>query len=155
MPNFRRYYFPGALIFITCVTYKRQPILKQREDVELFWMVAKRVRAIYHYHLLAYVILPDHFHWILQNAKTSNNFSDVVRSVKRNFTVEYKRSHALDESSQVWQPRFWDHIIRDEEDLENHIHYIHNNPVKHGLVDEPQAWSESSFSFWQRQGLYI
>jgi putative transposase len=32
----------------------------------------------------------------------------------------------------VWQPRFWGHFIRDEEDLQRHLDYIHYNPVQHG-----------------------
>jgi putative transposase len=53
-----------------------------------------------------------------------------------------------------WQKRFWDHVIRDEKDLENHIHYIHFNPIKHGYVSDPAQWQFSSFYEWQKRGAY-
>ena len=45
----------------------------------------------------------------------------------------------------VWQRRFWEHTIQDEEDWRRHMDYIHYNPVKHGYVDSPKDWPYSSF----------
>ncbi|MFO7909878.1 MAG: hypothetical protein R6U42_07695 [Halomonas sp.] len=61
---------------------------------------------------------------------------------------------AISGSLSVWQPRFWDHIIRDEVDLESHLHYIHFNPVKHGYVEDPKDWRHSSLHVWNNKGLY-
>lgn len=44
----------------------------------------------------------------------------------------------------VWQKRFWEHRIRDENDLQKHVDYIHNNPVKHGYVLTSEDWPYSS-----------
>lgn len=52
----------------------------------------------------------------------------------------------------VWQRRFWEHKIRDEDDLERHVEYIHYNPVKHGLVDRVADWPHSSFHRYVRSG---
>jgi len=54
----------------------------------------------------------------------------------------------------VWQPRFWEHTIRDEVDFEDHFHYIHYNPVKHAVVPFPYQWPYSSFHRWVRAGVY-
>jgi len=53
----------------------------------------------------------------------------------------------------TWQRRFWEHLIRDENDLNNHIEYIHYNPVKHGLVTEPATWEYSSFHKYVADGI--
>lgn len=45
----------------------------------------------------------------------------------------------------IWQKRFWEHHIRDERDWLAHRHYCWMNPVKHGLVDEPEDWPYSSY----------
>ena len=45
----------------------------------------------------------------------------------------------------IWQRRFWEHHIRDEADLHNHIRYCWINPVKHGFVDDPADWPYSSY----------
>ncbi|HSF80851.1 MAG TPA: hypothetical protein VLA49_06435, partial [Anaerolineales bacterium] len=54
----------------------------------------------------------------------------------------------------IWQRRFWEHIIRDEADLNRHRDYLHYNPVKHGLVSSVSAWPWSSFHRYVRQGYY-
>jgi putative transposase len=45
-------------------------------------------------------------------------------------------------------------IIRDEDDWQKHMSYIHYNPVKHGLVQAPGDWQHSSFNYWVEKGLY-
>ena len=54
----------------------------------------------------------------------------------------------------IWQPRFWEHVIRDEGDFRRHLDYIHYNPVKHGLVSAPAAWPYSSFRRFVRMHWY-
>jgi putative transposase len=53
----------------------------------------------------------------------------------------------------IWQRRYWEHVIRDEDDLQRHIDYIHYNPVKHGLVSRVSDWPHSSFHRYVEQGL--
>jgi putative transposase len=57
-------------------------------------------------------------------------------------------------SPSIWQPRYWEHVIRDEDDFERYLDYIRYNPVKHGLVEAPRDWPYSSFHRWVRQGAY-
>ena len=52
----------------------------------------------------------------------------------------------------IWQRRFYEHIIRDERGLQNHIDYVHINPVKHGYVERVQDWPHSSFHRYVREG---
>jgi putative transposase len=105
--------------------------------------------------MLGYVILPDHFHIIIQPTG-NDNFSGIMHSLKPNFTKAYKKLIGLlpSQSMKFWQKRFWDHIIRDDRDLENHLHYIHFNPVKHGLAKDPRDWKNSSYIKWEERGLY-
>ncbi|MFL6653281.1 MAG: transposase, partial [Sulfurifustis sp.] len=53
----------------------------------------------------------------------------------------------------VWQRRYWEHLIRDEADFERHVNYIHYNPVKHACVVRPGDWRWSSFHRFVRLGL--
>jgi putative transposase len=48
----------------------------------------------------------------------------------------------------IWQQRFYDHAIRDESDFQNHMDYLHYNPVKHGFADCPHAYPYSTFTKW-------
>ena len=54
----------------------------------------------------------------------------------------------------VWQKRFWEHQIRDERDLQNHIDYIHYNPVKHGLAKDIDEWPWSTYHKYVESGRY-
>ncbi len=54
----------------------------------------------------------------------------------------------------IWQRRFWEHAIRDENDFERHFDYIHYNPVKHGYVNHPIDWQYSTLHRWTKVGVY-
>jgi len=54
----------------------------------------------------------------------------------------------------IWQRRYWEHTIRDDEDWARHVDYIHFNPVKHGYAEHPGAWPYSSFHRMVRLGFY-
>ena len=109
---------------------------------------------IHPFNLLAYVILPDHFHWLMRVNDSKGDFSSILHSFKRNFTLNYKKARDIQTPISFWQARFWDHIIRDEIDLKQHFDYIHWNPVKHGYVFQPDAWQESTYCHWQNLGYY-
>jgi putative transposase len=121
MPNFRRYYVPNAIVFITAVTKDRIPYLNLEDDLSLFWQTLRRVQEIHPFNLLAHVTLPEHLHWLLWVRDPSENFSTVLHSIKRNFTINFKRAHGITSPFQLWQDRFWDHVIRNGRDLERHF----------------------------------
>ena len=54
----------------------------------------------------------------------------------------------------IWQRRYWEHTIRDDEDFARHVDYIHFNPVKHSHVEHVANWPYSSFHRFVRLGLY-
>ena len=93
-------------------------------------------------------------HFILAMDDERMNFSQVIHSLKRNFTLNYKKHHTISTSLKLWQSRFWDHVIQDEKDLGNHIDYIHWNPVKHGFTFKPEDWPHSSYNQWVNSGYY-
>ena len=53
----------------------------------------------------------------------------------------------------LWQRRYWEHEIRDEDDLRRHVDYIHFNPVKHNHVIKTVDWPYSSFHRYVRLGV--
>ena len=154
MPDFRRYYIPEAVIFITCVTQGGQPLLANDIALERYWQILHNVQEIHPFHLYAYALLPDHFHWLLHMPEGELNFSKVIQSFKWNYTLEYKKLMGLAGKTACWQPRFWDHVIRTEKDLERHMDYIHYNPIKHGYSDQMNDANRSSYHFWYEKGYY-
>jgi putative transposase len=153
--NFRRYYIPGSAVFITQVVQNREPVFRDSRNLNLLREILRNVKEIHPFVMLGYVFLFEHFHVIIQPTGKSN-FSDIMHSLKLNFTRKYKELLRLpsSESMKFWQKRFWDHVIRDDRDLENHLHYIHFNPVKHRLARDPRGWINSSYLEWEKRGLY-
>ena len=148
-----RYYYPGQIVFITQKVKNSLPVFTDPKLVKLLIQIMKNVKILHPYTMLGYVILPDHFHLLIR-PEEQTNFSQIMHSLKLNFTKTYKQKINVSGNMNFWQKRFWDHVIRDEQDLENHLHYIHFNPVRHGYAKEINAWPHSSYSAWEKRGLY-
>ena len=124
----------------------------------------EEVRITYPFVIEGWVVLPDHVHciWTLQDG--DKEFSKRWGLIKAGFTKHMKpflqRHELLTESRKrhqegtIWQRRFWEHHIRDDDDYRKHIDYMHYNPVKHGLVKRTRDWPHSSFHEYCRQGMY-
>lgn len=90
---------------------------------------------------LGFVIMPDHYHLIigLGNVKT---LSDAIKSVSM-FTAR-KINALIGQRGDFWHEGFYDHVVRDRRDFDRILAYVHNNPVKAGLVDRPEQWPYST-----------
>ncbi len=154
MSQYKRCYQAGGNYFFTLVTYQRRPLFSNPENVKHFKVAINKVKKNHPFSLNAIVILPDHLHCLWKLPENDHDFSTRWRLIKRFFSMEIKTSSNQRKEKEVWQRRFWEHIIRDEHDWQKHIDYIHYNPVKHGLVKSPGEWEHSSFNYWVEKGLY-
>ena len=148
--KYRRLQIPGALWFFTLVTYQRQMIFTDDHNIVKLLQTIKKVSMIKPYYIEAYVILPDHIHLIMSLPEGDKDFSSRIKMIKTLFTKDYLRdANEMPRNNKgercVWQSRFWEHWIRDDNDLERHLDYIHYNPVKHGYVELPEQWANSSY----------
>jgi len=141
MKTLRRYKIENADYFIVVVTHNRRDILLR--DIDLFWACWKSVKPY------AWVIMPDHFHVMISTRDTN------ISTLMHNFKITYSRNFRNKFGpGRVWQNRFWDHIIRDQQDLNNHLNYIHYNPAKHGMVTDPFLYEHSSLQKYAEMGYY-
>ena len=164
MSNYRRPHVFGGTFFITQVTYHRAPWLccdvarkALREGIE-------RVRVKYPFVIDAFVLLPDHFHCLWTLTADDQDFSVRLRLIKTYVTKHYGQALGVNREvslsrkkrgeSNLWQRRFWEHLIRDEQDFAKHCDYIHDNPMRHGFCENPQDWQYSSIHRFIAQGIY-
>ena len=147
--NYRRIFIKNSLVFLTLVTQNRVPILIN--DIALLKKSLINTLKLYKYKVIAYVILPDHIHCIIK-PKNISDYSNIIKSFKYSFGKEFRNKHGR--YGKVWQNRFWEHTIRNEKDLNNHLNYIHYNPVKHNLCNSVKEWRYSSFYRFVKRGLY-
>jgi len=158
MPEYRRAFVPGGCFFFTIVTNDRQPFLLDPGSRQNLKAAIQKVRTERPFDILASVLLPEHFHCIWQLPEGDSDYSKRWSLIKRHFCGPVKIGPELSSPSRkakrernIWQRRFWEHTIRDENDLRNHIHYIHYNPVKHGHARCPHEWEYSSFHLWVKR----
>lgn len=156
MPNYKRYYIPNSMVFITIVTNKRLPILTKNID-----LLRESIRTTrYNFQIYAGVVMPDHLHIIL-NPENIEEFPKIISSIKyyfsRNLPLkndDKSKSQIIRREKGIWQRRYYDHVIRNEADLNRHLDYIHYNPVKHKLSKTPFEWEYSSFGKFVKAGFY-
>ncbi|MEA5619205.1 transposase [Cronbergia sp. UHCC 0137] len=160
--EYRRVKVEGGTFFFTQVTYNRRPFLCKPENIFLLRKVFRKVIQRHPFTVDAIVILPNHLHCIWTLPPGDDDFSRRWRLIKSNFTrlchAQYKGkispSRQLKKEQAVWQRRFWEHQIRDEFDFQQHVDYIHYNPVRHGYVMAPKDWQYSSFHRYVTQSTY-
>ena len=149
--NYRRLFIENRLVFLTIVTNNRIPILIT--NIELLNQSYKNVVQYYKFDLIAYSIQSDHIHCIIKPFNIAD-YSKIVKSFKYSFTKNYNVGLVNPTYKKLWQNRFWEHTIRDENDLNLHLNYIHYNPVKHKLVQNVKDWEYSSFYKFVKNNLY-
>jgi putative transposase len=164
MSNYRRNYVPGATYFFTLVTFRRQYLFHHELARHFLNQAIVKTRQNYPFSIEAWVLLPEHFHCILTLPENDNNFSIRWNLIKSRFSKSVKpifhRADWMTDSkikhreTTIWQRRFWEHQIRDEKDYNNHLDYIHYNPVKHGLVKPVKDSPYSTFHNYVKKGFY-
>ena len=148
MSKLIRNYRPGDICFITSTTFKRNPLLVANFDILL--RAFKTTRNRIDFQLLAWVVLPDHIHALINCPNA--DYSKLLQSFKKSSSLQLRKK--LNLSGPFWQRRFWDHVIRDEVDLRHHLDYIHFNHVKHRMVTDANCWLMSSLCRFKKLSLY-
>jgi len=149
--KYQRLLIPGGTFFFTVVTHRREKIFKNPQYIDLFRDTCRKIQSNHPFIIDAAVILPDHTHMIWTLPENDADYPMRWRLIKAEFTIEYRK---ITGAGQVWQNRYWEHFLRDDQDLANHIEYIHYNPVKHGWAEKPEDWQISSIHKFIRDGAY-
>jgi putative transposase len=150
MPNYRRVRVPGGRYFFTVVTDPRRPVLTSASTRAALRAAIDAVREAHPFHVDAWVLLPDHLHCIWRLPDGDADFPIRWAKIKR-LTRERL---GMQPTEKFWQPRYWEHCIRDDDDLARHLDYIHWNPVKHGMVGIASAWPFSTVHRFIASGVY-
>jgi len=155
MSNYRRVKIEGAWYFFTVVTYKRRAFLTDDSVRPILKKALRQVKTDRFFETPAFCLMPNHLHCIWQMPPDDCDYSTRWSIIKRLFSKTYiaaggrplpqTDSRRKKRELGVWQRRFWEHRIRDEADYWNHVHYIHYNPVKHGLVERIADWPYSTY----------
>jgi putative transposase len=159
MTNYRRNFLPGGSYFFTVNLADRRSGLLTAH-IELLRAAFRYARERHPFSIEASVVLPDHLHAVWTLPDGNADFALRWRLIKTAFSrglapiepVSNSRSSKGERG--IWQRRYWEHTLRDENDFAKHVDYIHFNPVKHGYVSRVVDWPYSSFHRFVRLGVY-
>ena len=152
----KRYYGHHDLHFITCSCYRRRPLLATAGRRDLFLKVLEETRRRHRFVVLGYVVMPEPFHLLISEPQDTTP-SVVMQVLKQRFSHQVlnrrqRRAQCTeqlclwpDAAGEIWQRRFYDFNVWTERKRIEKLRYMHRNPVKRGLVSQPEQWPWSSF----------
>ncbi len=161
----RHFNDPGHIHFLTFSCYQQLPFFKSDRAKQWLVEAIAKARENHKFALLAYAIMPEHAHLLIQPLLQHYDIAVILKTIKQ--PVARKAKCFLEEENPAWQKkltvksgnrevfRFWqaspgyDRNIRDEVELLEKMQYIHNNPVKSGLASIPEDWPWSSAGWYQ------
>jgi len=160
MTNYRRIHVPGATWFFTVNLAERKGNRLLIENIDKLRMAFAYVKQRKPFIMDAVVILPEHLHCIWTLPADDSDISTRWNLLKSHFSRSIEKGGRISQSREnrrergLWQRRFWDHLLRDQDDYNLHVDYIHWNPVKHGWVKRVTDWPYSSFHRFVENGIY-
>lgn len=140
-------YMDGAWYFVTASTVGKEHILATDEHLNLWLTAFKELVTEFKMKLVAWVILPNHYHLLFM----PNDADELGIFMKRLNGSTSRKLNLLDnkQGRSVWYS-YWDRCMRNERDFWTRFNYIHYNPVKHGYSSNPEDWEFSSYRFYVR-----
>jgi len=147
--------------YITSVTYRRLPIFRNKEICSLFIDVLKETRKDSPFKLIGYVLMPDHFHLLINplgldirksinliKGRSAKRILDWLRENHHDRSLEklaFSQPRKSGQTHAVWQKGFSSIDIWSEKFVIQKLGYIHANPVRAELCDHPAKWKWSSY----------
>ena len=159
MPNYRRNHLAGGCYFFTVALAERQSTLLV-DAIDKLRSAVSATREQHPFTINAWVVLPEHMHAIWTLPDDDGDYPLRWRLIKSNFSrslpvVEYRRESRIRKNERgIWQRRYWEHTIRDEDDYRRCFDYVHYNPVKHHHVASVADWPYSTFRRCVNEGIY-
>ena len=158
--EYRRARMAGDTWFFTVNRSERRGNRLLLDRIDTLRATLKEVRERHPFRTDAIVALPDHLHCVWTLPPGDADFSTRWGLIKSRFSralphAERRSSSRAKRGDRgIWQRRFGEHLIANEQDLRRHIDYIHWNPVKHGWVRCVADWPYSSFHKYVERGIY-
>ncbi len=158
--DYRRVWHQGGIYFFTVNLLQRKGNNLLVRHIQPLREAVKVVKARHPFEIHGWVVLPEHFHCILELPPDDADFATRLRLIKVAFSKSLPKTERISATRVrrgergIWQRRYWEHLIRDETDYRAHLDYIHYNPVKHGWAKQVKDWPYSTFHHWVSQGVY-
>ena len=142
MPSrLKRYQQAKHLHYVTFTCYHRQPLLTRPEDRDIFVHTLERARQWYGFFVVGFVVMPEHVHLVVSEPERAK-LSLALQMLKQTASRKLRNKAC---GTPFWQARYYDFNVWSERKRVEKLRYMHRNPVKRGLVENPEAWAWSSY----------
>lgn len=158
--NYRRVFVQNSCVHLIVTSYNREAIFIG--NIEILRSAFKNTSKNYKFEIIAICVLPEHIHMILK-PNNINEYPKIISSIKHYFsknvgqvcpTYNEKIGYKNKREKCIFQRRYFEHTIIDENELNTQINYIHYNPVKHNFAKSVKEWKYSSFHKFVKDKLY-
>ncbi len=133
--------------FTTFSCYRRLPFLRDDRACIQFLQVLSELRQTNSFKLYGYVLMPEHVHLVL-HPQEGEKAGLLIGQLKGVTSRRFFQLHHGNDKHVFWNKRCYDNSCRTTEDVKQKIEYCHNNPVKRGLITQPNEWKWSSFNWY-------
>ena len=131
----------GDVHFVTFSCFHRCNYLENAAARDLFEDALQKARTWYRFDVLGYVVMPEHVH-LLVSEPVCGLLSGALQGLKLSVSRRTR-------TRPFWLPRYYDFNVRTDAKRVEKLNYMHWNPMKRGLVDNPEDWQWSSYRFYQ------
>jgi putative transposase len=142
MTNLRRLRLTDRIFFITSNLLRHHRFMGPSE-FEILIEVFEETRRKLGFALCGYVFMPDHWHALIW-PRSPLTISQVLDRLKTESSTRIGEYRGME--GHFWQHRFWDRFVRNKREFNERLEYMHNNPVRGGLVPSPELWQWSSYN---------
>jgi putative transposase len=155
---YRRAKAPGGTWFFTVNLVDRHTdtLIRHIDDLRA---VVNKVKSRHPFAIVAMVVLPEHLHAVWRLPPDDSDYPLRWSLIKAGFSRLLDKTEFIAAGRQarrergIWQRRYWEHQIRDVDDLARHVDYVHYNPVKHGWVSCAADWPHSTLHGYIERGM--
>lgn len=143
MRRYIRTHLAGVTYFFTVNLAERRGNDLLVHHIDTLRTAVADVKTRHPFSIDAMVVLPDHLHCMWTLPPDDGDYSLRWRQIKSKFSAAVPKMELISQSRRakgergIWQRRYWEHQIRDDDDFARHVDYIHFNPVKHGCAKTP------------------
>ena len=136
-PRLRYFEYSGFFrYFLTFCVDQRRCVFTNLSVVGLVREQILSAARANHFAVIAYVFMPDHVHLLVEGKRADADLKAFAHLAKQRTGFVYAREHR----HRLWQPSYYDRVLRDDESMWDVIRYIVENPVRAGLVEDPATY---------------
>ena len=130
-PRLKNFSYTGLYrYFLTFCTHHRYRFFEDAAVVRRAWTQILRTSGDERFAIIAYVFMPDHVHLLVGAEPSGSDLQRFVSLAKQRAAWDCRQAA----NGRLWQPSFYDHVLRDDESELPFIRYILENPVRAGIV---------------------